>query len=208
MKMKKVALILSVLALPALLQSQNAFCFKYALVSRNAVTDTLHVLHMNGNTFNKVTRNTDGKTSYRSLKLKDKPLENYAIHTDDSYRMIPDVQVKEYPITIMGKEQVNGYNCTKISLMTFQDGNTCYLWISDEVPNYTNYMGVSVIDFKIDRLNEALKKNKLAGFPVKIAFKTPDYISYDLVSAGNCNPDPTLFDLGRYTNAKTKNAPK
>lgn len=206
--MRVFSVLMITLLLSGYLHGQSPFCMYYALVTKNVTTDTLKVTHLNGNTFNQVNRVSTGQTSYRSLKLKDKPAENYAIYNDNSYRMIPDVQIKEYMVTVLGKEKIGAYNCTKISVVTFQNGGLSYMWISDEVPDYKNYLGASVIDFKLDRLAEALKKKNLAGIPVKIAYKVPDYISYELVKAGPCEVDASLFDLNRYSNSKVQNQPK
>lgn len=180
-------------------RSQNGLCLKYTLVTRNLVTDTLQVFSLAGNSFNQMTRVSDGEARYRSIKLKEKAAESYVLYADNSYRMIPDVQMKEYEVKVLGKEEVNGYSCTKISLVTFSNGNVCYLWLTEAVANYKDYMGISVLDFKLDRLNEALQKIKVSGFPVKIAYKVPDYMTYEFVNASTCDVKPDLFDLTRYT---------
>jgi Domain of unknown function (DUF4412) len=178
---------------------QNGFCFKYKLVTKQVVTDSLHVFNLNGNSLNQLKKANNNQVTYQSLKLKDKAVDDFIIYPDNTYRQIPDVQLKDYVIKVLGQEEINGYKCTKISLVTFNNGNECYLWISDQLPNYKNYLSTTVLDFKLDRLNTGLAKLNLSGIPVKIAFKVPDYMSYEFVTIAPCDINIGLFDLGRYT---------
>lgn len=178
---------------------QNGFCFKYKLVTKEVVTDSLYVFNLNGNSLNQIKKVSNNQVTYQSIKLKDKVVDDFIIYPDNTYRQIPDVQLKDYVVKVLGQEEINGYKCTKVSVVTFNSGNECYLWITDQLPNYKNYLSTSVLDFKLDRLNAALAKLNVSGIPVKIAFKVPDYMRYELVSANPSEINVGMFDLTRYT---------
>jgi hypothetical protein len=120
--------------------------------------------------------------------------------------MIPDVQLKEYNVKVIGKEKMAGYNCTKITLSTFANGAESTMWITNELPDYKNYLDVVIVDFKVERINEALKKFNVTGIPVKIAYNVQGNLSYELVKASSCPVNPDLLNIDKYTNSKPATA--
>lgn len=200
--MKSFFNLLGLILLAGCLHSQNGYFIKFRQITNKLVTDTLLISYQDGNTLNQLTHTTVGKTTYKNMKLKANPAVSYVLYPDNSYRTIPDVQVKDYTVTVMGKEQFNGYNCTKISVQTFLNGNISYLWITDEIAEYKNFTDISIVDLKLERINDALKKQGVSGFPVKIAYKVPNYITYEFVNVQATTQNPDVYDISKYTNAK------
>lgn len=201
--MKSFTTLLGLIISAGALYSQTTYSLKFSQVTNKMVTDTLMITYQDGNTMNQLTRTTAGKAVYKTMKLKSTPATSYLMYADNSYRMIPDVQVKDYTVTVIGKEKCNGYNCTKISVQTFLNGNISYLWMTDEIAEAKNLPDLSIVDLKLERINEALKKQSATGgFPVRIAYKVPDYMTYEFVKILPVTTTADLFDLSRYTNAK------
>jgi hypothetical protein len=133
-----------------------------------------------------------------NLTLKASPDTAYSLYGNQTYLKMPDKQLAEYKIEILGTENINGYQCTKISLDT-RGQNDQIVWITDQIPLYENYLTAEVNDIDLAKLTEVLKKKNLKGLPVRITYVEEKSMQYDFVKLQRINMDKSWFSLDSYT---------
>jgi hypothetical protein len=153
-----------------------------------------------------------GGLSHIGLILRDSANKTFVLDTKNKTYTVIDMaaimareDTTQYDLTIVGNEKIDGYNTThvKVNRKNLQMGEN--VWISTEVPNYKQYMGVSS-QYNRDGLYKALIAQGLVGFPVRTTMTQRGIkMSVDLVKTETRKNDPSLFSLAGYTKAQTRN---
>ncbi len=143
-----------------------------------------------------------------TLMLKDSVKKAFVLNeTAKTYSVIDMSAVSqmandpaEFDITVIGKEKVNGYNCTHIKLKLKSTAAEEDVWLTAELPNYKQYMSVRS-KFTSDGFFKALSAKGLAGFPVRMMVtEHGGSMQVDMVKAEMRNNPPSLFSLSGYKN--------
>jgi hypothetical protein len=176
--------------------AQDGFHLKYNVnnVPLDSNRQTLNVYSKDGNSINEFIKNTDGVVWYKSLKLKKHSNTDYKYFGDDYIKM-DDNQLKKYLVEIIGTEKIDNYNCTKISVQTYEKGGKTLIWITNEIKDFQKYLTADVQVFNLNKLNEALKIFKLSGFPIRIEYSGNPGQVYTFIKAEFINIDDSLFKL-------------
>ena len=104
----------------------------------------------------------------------------------------------EYEVTVIGKEKVNGYNCTHVKLKLKSATSEQEMWLSTEVLNYKMYQSVKS-KYTNNGLFKALEAKGVTGFPVRtMATEQGGSMQIDLVKAQMQNFSPATFSLTGY----------
>ena len=115
-------------------------------------------------------------------------------------------QEEDFDITIIGKEKINGYNCTHIRARSKSGGPKAEMewWISQEVPGYQEMKNFRTRQFNTKSMYKALKEKGVEGFPVKILTTNPGRgrnmaMELELVKAEVMDIPESRFSLAGYT---------
>lgn len=163
-------------------------------------TDVLKIYSLDGNSLNERTNLQYPSNPTTNLSLKAIPDTAYSLYGNKTYLKMSDSQLPEYKIEILGTNNVNGYQCTKISLDT-RGQNDQTVWITDQIPSYEKFLTAVVNDIDLTKLTESLKKKNLKGFPVRITYKEEKSMQYDFVKLGFMDIDKSWFSLDGYSEA-------
>ncbi len=110
-----------------------------------------------------------------------------------------DLNTDEYEVTVVGKEKVNSYNATHVKVRMKNTGDVQDMWVSSEVPAYTEFQSVKSKYTGKANLYKALEAKGAGGFPVRIMAKqNGSSMQLDLVKAEKKNLDKSLFSLDGY----------
>lgn len=176
--------------------SQDGFHLEYKInnVPLDTNGQTLNVYSKDGNSINEFIKNSNDVVWYKSLKLKKHANTDYK-YFGDNYIKIDDNQLKKYIVEIIGTEKINNYNCTKLTVQTYEKGGKTLVWVTNEIKNFQKYLTADVQVFNLNKLNEALKTFKLTGFPVRIEYSGNPGQVYNFTKAELIKIDDSLFDL-------------
>ena len=154
-----------------------------------------------------------GEISVVSLTLKDSPGKVFLLDeknksyteietgTDEDWKDAPE---SDYEVTVVGKENVNGYNATHVQILRKGSKTPQEYWTSKEVVNYTDMMKMKTKYTGKDNMMKALEAKGANGFPVRI--KTTEQgnsIQIDLMKAEKKSNPASLFSLSGYTKSQT-----
>ena len=209
--MKKITLsFLMIAAMAAQVLAQGVYIeFKITSISAG-VTGTIKNYSQDGNTRSEFTMASEQMPSGFSrvtLALKDKPKTAYVLNEklksysemDLSSSISHDDDPNEYEVTVLGKEKVNGYNCTHIKLKLKTAMAEQEMWLSTEVVNYKAYQNVKG-KYTSQGLFKALAAKGVEGFLVRAkAREQGGSMVIDLVKAELKKCDASLFSLAGYT---------
>lgn len=181
---------------------QNGLYMEYKGSNKGTTnqTDILKIYSLNGNSLNERTNLRYPSSPTNNLSLKAIPDTAYSLYDNKTYLKIPDTQLAEYKIELLGTDNINGYSCTKISLDT-RGQNDQTIWITDQIPSYENYLTVVVNDIDLTKLTEALKKKGLKGLPVRITYDEEKSTQYDFVKLNAMDIDKSWLSLDGYSEA-------
>lgn len=161
--------------------------------------------------------NTDlggmGKMNIVMLTLKSAPKKMYMLDTKaktysemdesdtDQYGKAPK---DGYEVTVLGKEKVNGYNCTHIKVKIKDVDAPMEMWTTTEL---SDYKSLSLIRSKYtgnESLYKELEAKGVSGFPVRIKTTEMGQVAQiDLVKVEHKTLDSGLFSLTGYTKKET-----
>lgn len=199
---KRIYVFLSVIIVSISSYAQNGLYLEYRCSDKGTdnQTDVLKVYSLDGNSLNERTNLLDPNYPTNNLRLKSSPDTVYSLYGNQTFLKIPDKQLVEYKIEILGTENVNGYKCIKISLDTHGHSYQT-VWITDQIPLYENYLTAEVNDINLAKLTEALKKKNLKGIPVRITYPEDNSMQYDFVKLKRINMDISWFSIDGYKEA-------
>ena len=139
------------------------------------------------------------------LNEKDKTYTEMDVNNKEEYR---DGDKSEYEVTIVGKEKVNGYNCTHVKIKQKGSKHDMDWWTTTELANYAEFSKVKSQYTGKSNLYSALEAKGAAGFPVRI--KTEDHgqmVQVDLITAEKRTNPSNLFSLSGYKKSEGPGAP-
>lgn len=139
------------------------------------------------------------------LNETNKTYSEYDVNSKDEYK---DADVADYDITVIGKEKVNGYNCTHVKVKRKGSTHDMDWWTTKEMTDYADFSKVKSQYTGKSNLFAALAAKGADGFPVRI--KTEDHnmtMQIDLVKAEKRNNPSSLFSLSGYTKSSTPTMP-
>jgi len=112
---------------------------------------------------------------------------------------------KDAKIENLGKETVNGYNCTHIRISEAGKDTVIEMWVSRDILDYFTYARMQGgRDKSMSQLAERLKAEGLDGFPVKTLLK-PSGVVTELTKVERSSLDDKLFAVP--ANAKKMEIP-
>jgi hypothetical protein len=210
--MKKIILPLLLIVLGSLAVSAQGFYIEFKMTGQNGVSGTTKSYSLNGNIRTEIDMSgnkSPGGFKWVSISLKDQPQKSYSINEaaktyseiDLSVVTKRDSDPSQYVVTVIGKEKVNGYNCTHIKVKKGQSPNLEDLWVSTEVVNYKLYATIKS-KYTSEGLLKAMEAKGVSGFPVRtVAIDHGQSIQIDLVKAEPRTNPASLFSLAGYTKA-------
>jgi len=149
-----------------------------------------------------------GAIKITSLTLKDEPNKIYLINekdktyseiesaTQEDYKDLPQA---DYEITLVGKETVNGYNTTHVTIK-INDKLREELWTTKDIAGYADFSKIKTKYTGKDNMYKALAAKGAEGMPVRIkATDRGQGMQMDLVKVEKRNNPASLFSLTGYT---------
>ena len=113
---------------------------------------------------------------------------------------------EKYEITIVGKETVNGYNCTHLKSIRKDAGQTVAMewWVSQDVKGYKELFDVRTRQFSTEGLYKSMKEKNVEGFPVKIRVLSgnKNQMEMELVKVEQLDIPESMFSLEGLTKAE------
>lgn len=210
--MKKISLaIMLIIGGLSQLSAQSTYV-EFKMAGDSGVLGTTKVYTKDGNSrseVNMASPQAPGGFKWITLTLKDKPLKAYTLNENTKTYSEMDLSATaakendstQYDITILGKEKVNGYNCTHVKVKRGNFPNEEELWVSTEVLNYKQYMGAKT-KYTTQGMMKALSAKGATGFPVRtLATERGKKIQIDLVKIEQRDNPATLFSLDGYNRA-------
>jgi hypothetical protein len=210
--MKKITLSFLILACAvSQIYGQGAYV-EFKMTGDSGVLGTTKIYTRDGSSrseINMASPQVPGGYRWVSLTLKDKPQKSYMLNEnartyseiDLSTTAAKENDSTQYEVTVLGKEKVNGYNCTHVKVRKITSVNEEDIWVSAEVLNYKQYTSIKS-KYTSHGLLKALAAKGVAGFPVRtIAAERGKNIQIDLMKLEQRNNDASLFSLGGYTRA-------
>lgn len=188
-------------------ESTQGLYFEYKCSDKGKTeqTDVLKVYSLDGNTLNERTNLKYPTYPSKTLYFKSKPDLPYTLsERDKTYFKMRDSQLIEYRVTVLGKDSINNYHCTKIKVDTHErnDGQYSILWVTNEIPSYEKYITADVNNFNLTKLDKALREIGIGGLPVRIQYSEEASLQYDLVKIEFRTLDKSLFSLNNYHEAE------
>src|ERR1700741_816722 len=144
--------------------SQNSFGIEYFVSNEGSDPNfqSLLIFSKDGNTISRLKRLSDNVEWYKSLRLKKQPKIDYQMF-DSTYIEVPDKQLSEYEVKILGEDIFDKKKCVKIEVVSYKGGDKIILWITKEIPSYETYMDCFVNSIDLRKLNQSLKKINQTG---------------------------------------------
>jgi len=213
--MKKVFVCLAFLIASHLVQAGIYTEFRIKTVE--GLTGTMKAWYQDGNTRSQVVMATpDGMSGAMGkmgnmvmLHLKEQSDKNFILdEASKTYsegfqnkRRNEDGAEEEYEITILGKEMVNGYNCTHVKASRKSGGRgEMEWWVSKEVSGYKEMAGMKTRQFNTSPIFKAMSEKGLEGFPVKMLIGGRDgKMEMEMVKAEKMDIPESRFSLDGYT---------
>jgi hypothetical protein len=116
-----------------------------------------------------------------------------------------DNATEDYDITVLGKENVNGYNSTHVKIKRKDSKVEEEEWVSTEVNDYASFAMAKTKFTGRMNLYKALEAKGVKGFPVRIITSTAgNQAQIDFVKAEKRDNPASLFSFDGYK--KTDNA--
>lgn len=134
------------------------------------------------------------------LNDKDKTYSEVKTSESEDYKDFPQ---SEYEITVLGKETVNGYNTTHVSVK-INGKQRQEMWTTKDIAGYADFSKVRTKYTGQDNLYKALAAKGAEGMPVRVKMsERGQIVQLDLVKAEKRSNPASLFSLSGY--AKSNN---
>ena len=104
-------------------------------------------------------------------------------------------------VTVLGKEKVNNYNCTHVSIKNRKSQRTSEMWLSKDIPGFMNYTTVKNNYLGGSKFFDALKAKGAEGFVARMLTNSErgEKMQMDLVKAEKQNIPDAFLSLNGYT---------
>ena len=212
--MKKLLLLPYLLLLTALVSAQGYYIeFKISTGSKEAVSSgTIKSYSQDENSRSEVNmimpQLPGGGIKITSLALKAEPNTVYLLNEKDkTYSQIDntgnqdykDLPQADYEVTVVGKETVNGYNATHVTIK-INGVQREEMWTTKDLAGYADFSKIKTKYTGKANLYKALTNKGADGMPVRIkANERGQSIQLDLVKAEKRSNPASLFSLSGYT---------
>ncbi len=157
-----------------------------------------------------------GPMNIVSLYLSSEPGKAYSLNEKDKTYTETDIskaienrEDDEYDVTVQGKEKVNGYNATHVTVLNKRTQHSSEMWLSKEVAGYADYATVKSKYLGGEKFFSMLKEKNAEGFVVRmeVAAGRGGTMQMDLVKAEKRNIDESLFSLDGYSKTSGPGGP-
>ncbi len=130
------------------------------------------------------------------LNDKEKTYSEMQASAGEDYK---DHPVADYEVTVLGKETVNGYKTTHVSVK-INGVQRQEMWTTRDIAGYADFSKIKTVYTGKDNLYTALAAKGAEGMPVRIkTTQSGREVQLDLVSAEKRNIPATMFTLNGYT---------
>ena len=135
------------------------------------------------------------------LNEKEKTYSELKTTETEDYKDYPQA---DYEVTVLGKETVNGYNTTHVTVKV-NGKQRQEMWTTKDIAGYADFSKVKTKYTGQDNLYKALAAKGAEGMPVRVKMaESGQNVQLDLVKAEKRSNPATLFSLSGYT--KSNNA--
>lgn len=185
-----------------------------------AMNGTMKSFSQDGNARSEITMSSPampgGNMNLVSITLKAEPKKVYLLNQKDKTYSEMDVNgadeweeraQADYEVTVIGKETVNGYNTTHVSIK-INGKATEELWTTKDIAGYAELSQVKTKYTGKANMYKALAAKGADGMPVRIkADEHGHSMQLDLVKAEKRNNPASLFSLTGYTKSSRLSIP-
>ncbi|HRH64731.1 MAG TPA: DUF4412 domain-containing protein [Bacteroidia bacterium] len=145
--------------------------------------------------------------SFVMLFLKETPGKSYMLNTAN--KTYTEIEIKEgefdpadsidYDVTIIGKEKVNGYNCTHCIVKSKSSSYRQEMWTTTEIADFDKFKSIEN-KYTSRGMYKALREKGADGFPVRMKTDQSNHqMIINLVKAESREHPASLFSLDGYT---------
>jgi hypothetical protein len=210
--MKQIILALLILTCAAPHVFAQGAYVEFKMTGDSGVVGTTKIYTRDGSSrsdINMASPQVPGGYRWLSVTLKDRPLKTYMLNEitktyseiDMSTAAAKENDSTQYEVTVIGKEKVNGYNCTHVRVKRAKSPGSEEIWVSTEVLNYKQYLSIKS-KYTTHGLLKAMEAKGATGFPVRtVASERGKNIQVDLVKIEQRDNPANLFTLDGYTRA-------
>ncbi len=136
------------------------------------------------------------QTKMYLLNEKDKTYSELETGTQEDYKDLPQAN---YEVTVVGKETVNGYNTTHVTIK-INGVQREEMWTTKDLAGYADFSKIKTKYTGKTNMYKALADKGADGMPVRIkATERGQNIQMDLVKAEKRNNPASLFSLSGYS---------
>jgi hypothetical protein len=205
--------------------AQAGIYTEFRIKTVEGLTGTMKVWYQDGNTRSQVVMDTkevtlEGMENMVMLHLKEQADKNFIIEKkiilDEASKIYyegfqnkrrneykAEEEYRNYHITILGKEMVNGYHCTHVEVSTTLKGSSfrgMEWWVSEEVFGYKEMQGIKIHQFNSSAIFKAMSEIRLEGFSVKMLIPGEiGKMEMELMKAEKMDIPGSMFSIDGYT---------
>lgn len=184
---------------------------EYVLTGENNVkTGNMYLYYQDGNSRSEMKTNIPqmpgGGMSFVVLYLKNSPGKSFRldeknktyVETEFKESGMAESEANDYEVTVLGKEKVNGYSCTHLTIKKKTSAFQEEMWTTTEIKDFEKYKDVNS-KYTTKGMYKALKDNGADGFPVRMKTTERSHnMVIDLVKAESRENPASLFSLDGY----------
>jgi uncharacterized protein DUF4412 len=207
--MKKLTILLAAILLYCATYAQGFYFEMKMSSSKQGPMGTMKAYVQDGNTRSQISMTSPMAMEIVTLTLKTTPNTVYMLSDKDKTYSEVDISKSEqwkdspqdeYEITVIGKENVNGYNSTHVKVKRKDSKVEQELWVTTEIHDYAAFMNAKTKYTGRQSLNKALEAKGVMGFPVRILVNEHGSdVQIDFVKAEKKDNAASLFSLDGYT---------
>jgi len=195
--------------------AQAGIYTEFRIKTVEGLTGTMKAWYQDGNTRSQVVMATpDGMSGGMGrmgnmvmLHLKEQSDKNFILdeasktYYEGFQNKSKNEAEEEYEISILGKELVNGFNCTHVKASRKSGGRgEMEWWVSKDVVGYKEMAGMKTRQFNSSPIFKAMADKGLEGFPVKMLIGGRDgKMEMEMVKAEKMDIPESRFSLDGYT---------
>lgn len=207
--MKKI-LILLLVALAAIQIQAQGYYVEMKVTMNDAKVADMKIYAQDGNSRSEINSNVAGmqinmvmltlKSEADKVYMLDEKAKTYSEISTATAKDYKDAPLSDYTVTVLGKEKVNGYNCTHVRIHKKGETHASEMWTTKEIADYAVLSQIKGKYTGKDNMITALKANGAEGFPVRV--KTVEMsrdVQVDLVKAEKKTNAAGMFSLSGYT---------
>lgn len=215
--MKKTYLLLPLLLLATAAYSQGLYIeFKMTSPGSDAVNGSMKAYAQDGNSRTEIAMSVPqlqtGAIQIVTLSLKSAPGKTFLLNEKqktyseteaDNTNAYEDLPQADYEVTVLGKEVVNGYSATHVSVKV-NGKQQEEMWTTKELAGYSEFSNIKTKYTGKSNLYQSLAAKGADGMPVRIKVnENGQQVQMDLVKAERRNNQTSLFSLTGYSKTES-----